>query len=146
MPPGGARRRGEVLTSDSQRLERAKRLKCYSFTCGGTAGHPGRVRTTYGGGRCEERGAPAWSVAPLFSLLDLRFRSRRVLPAPPAARRNERYLARLPRRHRRGASCGRRRDAGRLAGGRGGARPADRVREARPPRKPQGGGEVNLRL
>src|SRR5215203_3032513 len=93
MPPGGTRRRGEVLTSDSQRLERAKRLKCYSFTCGGTAGHPGRVRTTYGGGRCEERGAPAWSVAPLFSLLDLRFRTRRVLPAPPAARSHERYPA-----------------------------------------------------
>ena len=98
-------------------------LKCYSFPCGGTAGHSGRVRTADGGGRSEERGAPAWSVAPLFSLLDLRFRPRRVLPAPPAARSHERYLARLPRRHRRGASCGRGGDAGRSAGGRGGARP-----------------------
>ena len=89
------------------------------------------------GGRSEGRGAPAWSVAPLFSLLDLRIRPRGVLPAPPAARRHERYLARLPRRHRRGASCLRRGDGRRSAGGRGRVGAVDRTREARPARNPQ---------
>src|SRR5215213_4155891 len=78
----------------------------------------------HGGGRSEERGAPAWALAPLFSLLDLRFRCRRVLHAPPAARRHERYLAELSRRYRRRAPRGGGGDAGGSAGGRRGARPA----------------------
>src|SRR5215210_2334100 len=122
------------------------RLACYSFPCGGTVRHPGRVRTTDRGDRYEERGAPAWPVAPLFSLLDLRFRPRRVLPAPPATRSHERHLARLPRRHRRGASCGRGGDVGGSAGGRGGARLAGGAREARLSRNPQGGAGDTRRL